>query len=143
LPHVLRQLLAGKLALAMSPERKLKQIAVADIGALVASLIERGASVFGRRLDIAGDDVSGTEAAAILSKASGVQIRFEQVPMAAVRQQSEDFARMFEWFERVGYAAYIAGLRREFPEVRWHRLADGAAGVDWARLKKPAAAATA
>jgi hypothetical protein len=34
---------------------------------------------------------------------------------------------MYEWFDRVGYTADVAGLRRDYPEVGWSTL------EDWAR----------
>lgn len=40
-------------------------------------------------------------------------------PLDRVMAQSEDLGLMFEWFDRVGYSADIAGLRREYPEVGW------------------------
>ena len=34
--------------------------------------------------------------------------------MSEIRKNSEDFALMLEWFERVGYNADIPALEREF-----------------------------
>jgi hypothetical protein len=54
---------------------------------------------------------------------------------SAPRQaQSEDMARMFEWFDTTGYAAGIERLRRDFPEVRWHRFEEWAREQDWSVL---------
>jgi hypothetical protein len=53
------------------------------------------------------------EAAAALSAGLGRTITFVQIPIAEVRKNSEDFALMLEWFERVGYDVDIAGLARE------------------------------
>ncbi len=53
-----------------------------------------------------------------------------------MRQQSEDTALMFEWFDRAGYSADIAGLRRDFPEVGWHSFADWARGFDWSVIDR-------
>jgi uncharacterized protein YbjT (DUF2867 family) len=91
---------------------------VADIGAFVAAVIERGDTVFGRRFDIAGDELTGEEAAAILSKVTGREVHYEGFPPDVLRAQSEDMARMFEWFDSSGYAADIKSLRRDFPEVK-------------------------
>jgi uncharacterized protein YbjT (DUF2867 family) len=130
-PWALPALRQGRLARALPAERKLQQIAVSDIGAFVAVLVERRESVFGRRFDIAGDELNGEEEAAILSRISGRQIRYEGLPAAALRAQSEELALMFEWFDRVGYAADIEELRSEFPEVLWHRFMEWARGQNW------------
>jgi len=121
----------GTLAFAMPPKRVLQLVALADIGAFVAALAERREQVFGKRYDFAGDELSGEEQAKILTKAIGRPIRYREIPIAAARQQSEDAALMFEWFDRVGYDVDIAALRRQFPEVRWHGFADWARAFDW------------
>ena len=122
--------------LAVPPKRVLQLVALADIGPFVEALVERREQVFGRRFDIAGDALSGEEQASILSRAIGRSISYQEIPIAAARQQSEDAALMFEWFDRVGYDADIAALRRDFPDVRWHSFADWAAEVDWSVLER-------
>lgn len=118
-------------AFAMPPKRVLQLVSLADIGAFVATLAERREQVFGKRFDFAGDELSGEEQAKILSDAIGRPIRYQEIPIDAARQQSEDAARMFEWFDRVGYDVDIAALHRQFPEVRWHGFADWARAFDW------------
>jgi hypothetical protein len=72
--------------------------------------------------------------AAILSRVSGREIHYEGFPAEALRAQSEDSALVWEWFDRVGFAVDIGGLRRDFPEVRWHRFEDWAREKDWSAL---------
>lgn len=55
-------------------------------------------------------------------------------PDSLVRAHSEDIARMFEWFEKVGYSADIAALRRDFPEVGWRSFEAWASVQDWKAL---------
>jgi hypothetical protein len=50
--------------------------------------------------------------------------------MSEVRKNSEDFALMLEWFERVGYHADIAGVEKEFG-IRPTKLGE------WAAMQKP------
>ena len=133
-PWTLPSLRQGKLAMALPATRSLQQIAVADIGAFVAAVIERGDTVFGHRFDIAGDELTGEEAAAILSKVTGREVHYEGFPPDVLRAQSEDMARMFEWFDSIGYAADIKGLRRDFPEVRWRTFEQWARKQDWSVL---------
>ena len=120
--------------MALPGSRSLQQITVADIGAFVAAVIERGDTVFGRRFDIAGDELTGDQAAAILSNVTGREIRYEGFSPAVLSAQSEDMARMFEWFDSTGYAADINQLRREFPEVAWHTFEHWARKQDWSVL---------
>lgn len=126
----------GVHAFAMPAKRALQLVAVADIGAFVATLAERRESVFGQRFNIAGDELPGEDQAKILSQAIGRPIAYQEIPIAAMRQQSEDTALMFEWFDRVGYSADIAGLRRDFPEILWHSFADWAREFDWSGIDR-------
>ena len=91
--------------------------------------------MFGKRFDFAEDELCGEEQVKILSHAIGRPINYQEIPIAAARQQSEDAALMFEWFARVGYDADIAALRRDFSSVRWHSFADWARGFDWSVLQ--------
>ncbi|AGS22351.1 NmrA/HSCARG family protein [Rhizobium etli] len=135
-PWALDGLRQGVYAAALPPGRVLQQICLADIGAFVAALAERREQVFGRRFDIAGDELSGEDQVRILSEVLRRPIGYQELPIAAMRQQSEDAARMYEWFDRTGYDADIASLRRDFPEIGWHRYADWARGFDWSVLDK-------
>jgi uncharacterized protein YbjT (DUF2867 family) len=133
-PWMVSSLCQGKLAMALPANRSLQQITVADIGAFVSAVIERGGTVFDRRFDIAGDELTGENAAAILSKVTGRKVHYEGFPPAVLRAQGEDMALMFEWFDSTGYAADIKGLRRDFPEVKWHTFEEWARKQDWSVL---------
>lgn len=73
---------------------------------------------------------------AIAGKAFCQQIRYEGFPPGVLRAQSEDMARMFEWFDSTGYAADIHRLRRDFPEVKWHTFEQWAREQDWSVLDR-------
>ena len=136
-PWSIDALRQGIHAFAMPPKRVVQLVALADIGAFVAALAERRERVFGKRFDFAGDELSGEEQAKILSDAIGRPIRYQEIPIAVARQQSEDAALMFEWFDRVGYDVDIAALHRDFPEVRWHGFADWAHAFNWSASGLP------
>jgi uncharacterized protein YbjT (DUF2867 family) len=133
-PWTLPTLRQGKLALAMPATRPLQQISVADIGAFAAAVIERREAVFGQRFDIAGDELSGDDSVAVLSKVTSREFVYEGFPPEALRAQSEDLALMFEWFDHTGYVADVTGLRRDFPEVNWHDFEAWTRKQDWTVL---------
>ncbi|TPJ45622.1 NmrA/HSCARG family protein [Mesorhizobium sp. B2-7-1] len=137
-PWSIGALSQGTHAFPVPTKRLLQLVALADIGAFVAALAERRENVFGKRFDFAGDELSGEEQARILSEVIGRPIAYQEIPIAAARQQSEDAALMFEWFDREGYDVDIAALRRDFPDVRWHSFADWAKAFDWSVLAQPA-----
>ncbi|PAQ00375.1 NmrA/HSCARG family protein [Mesorhizobium mediterraneum] len=135
-PWSIGALSQGTHAFAVPAKRPLQLVALADIGAFVATLVERRERVFGKSFDFAGDELSGEDQAKILSQAIGRPINYQEIPIAVARQQSEDVALMFEWFDRVGYDVDIAALHRDFPEVRWHSFADWARKFDWNALEQ-------
>jgi uncharacterized protein YbjT (DUF2867 family) len=103
-----------KIYSAMKPDTKLQMIAVADIGKYAARAFTDAAKLNRREIDLAGDELSMTEAARAFSDAMDKTIEFVPIPISEVRKNSDDFATMLEWFERVGYDVDIAGLEREF-----------------------------
>src|SRR4029453_18820285 len=98
---------------AMPPALKLQMIAVNDIGRHAARAFTDAEKLNRREIDLAGDAATMPEAAAALSAGLGRTITFVQIPIAEVRKNSEDFALMLEWFDRVGYDVDIAGLAGE------------------------------
>lgn len=99
---------------AMDPATRLQMIAVDDIGLFGALAFTAAERLNGREIDLAGDAVTMPEATAVLSRALGRQLSFVRIPIESVRQNSEDFAIMLEWFDRVGYNADIKALEKEF-----------------------------
>ncbi|MCH8811163.1 MAG: NmrA/HSCARG family protein [Gemmatimonadetes bacterium] len=107
----------------------LQQVAVADIGAFGALVVDRKDDFVGRRVEIASDELTSAESAAVLGQLLGRSVEHFEVPMEQIRAFSEDFAIMYEWFIETGYSVDIDGLRTAYPEVGWHRFTDWAAVV--------------
>jgi uncharacterized protein YbjT (DUF2867 family) len=119
----------GNLAIGIAPETRLQMIAVADIGKYALQAFEKHEALNGSAIDIAGDELTMPEVAQIVSDA-GKPVNFYQVPIDQVREASEDFALMLEWFDRTGYNADIEGNAKKFgisptPFKAW------AAAADW------------
>ena len=131
-PWFLPGVKSGTLALAMPGDRPLQQISVDNIGAVAAAVIAAGEPYYGKRFDIAGDELTCVRMMEIVSAAAGREIKFEQMPIEPLREQNEDFARMFQWFTDVGYSADLSGLRNEFPDVGWVDFEQWAKAQDWA-----------
>ena len=131
----------GSIALALPATRRVQQIAVADIAQFTALAIERRDGFLGKRIDIASDELTVPTAAAAISEASGRRVEYTALPIDAVHQQNDDLARMFEWFDRVGYDADVVGLRGLYPEVDWHRFSVWAREQDWSASAVPATTA--
>ena len=89
-----------------------------------ALVLERRKPFLGKRIDIASDEVTGEQAAKILSNVVGQRIRYVPVPLEQVYQANEDMARMYDWYEKVGTGIGIAKLHQGYPEVNWLTFKD-------------------
>jgi uncharacterized protein YbjT (DUF2867 family) len=125
----------GVYATPLPPTRQLAQVAVADIGAVTVRLLEDPSRFAGRRFDLGGDELTGKDVTAILSRVTGRPFTYFQVPLDVIRQRmGEDGAKMYEWFDRVGFTVDRAALRREFPDVAFHDFETWANAQDWNAL---------
>lgn len=105
----------GVLMLPIKPARKLAMVALKDIGAFGAAAFLRPNDFLGQAIDLAGDDLTMPEAAALLTKAMGRPIRFQEFQMEqAETAMGHDLATMFRWFNEVGYAINIPALKQQF-----------------------------
>jgi uncharacterized protein YbjT (DUF2867 family) len=134
LSYSLAGLQQGQVALPLSPSRILQQSAVENIAEFSALALERRNSFIGKRIDIASDEITGEQAAKVLSNELGHKIRYEQVPMEQIRQANEDLAVMFEWFERIGTGVDVAALHKQYPEVNWLTFKDWVKSQNWGDL---------
>lgn len=133
------QLAKGTYAGTLPPGRTLAQIAVADIGAVAVAVLEDAGRFTGKRFDLAGDELTGNDVVATLSRVTGRPFAYSQIPLDVIRQRmGEDGAKMYEWLDRVGYTADRATLRREFPDVALHDFESWAKTQDWNALLKSA-----
>jgi uncharacterized protein YbjT (DUF2867 family) len=135
LNFIKEQLAKGIYASALPPTRALAQVAVPDIGAVAVRVLEDSARFTGKRFDLAGDELTGNDAMSILSRVTGRNFTYYQVPLDVVRQRmGEDAVKMYEWFDRVGFAVDRAALRREFPDVAFQDFESWAKKQDWNAL---------
>jgi uncharacterized protein YbjT (DUF2867 family) len=127
-PWNLGALTAGTFPLALPPGRALQQLAIKDLAAVAADVIEHTHDYVDQRIELAGDAITGADAAVTLSRVTGRRFTFEEVPLAGL---PAGMRALFEWLDLVGHDVDIPALRRRFPGVRWQRFADWAAAQDW------------
>src|ERR1035437_4263859 len=111
-------ILHGTLSLPLSPQKPLQQIAVEDIGAFAALAFQNPPKWNGRTIELAGEELTMLHVAELLTRAVRRPVRYVQVPWEQFRQDAgEEMAKMYRWFEDVGYHVDIAALRREYPQL--------------------------
>jgi uncharacterized protein YbjT (DUF2867 family) len=120
----------GQLALPLSSSSILQQSALQNIAEFSSLVLEGREPFLGKRIDTASDEVTGEQAAEILSNELGYKIKYVPVPLEHVYQANEDMARMFDWYEKLGTGIDISALHQEYPEVNWLSF------KDWAKLQK-------
>ena len=102
-----------------------------DIAGFAALVLENRDKFLGKRIDIASDELTFSSVAEILSTLLGREIQYVELPVDAIREQNEDFAIMYEWFDKVGYSVDIDAQHRDYPEVGWHTYEEWAKAQDW------------
>ena len=80
------------LATALPADRSLQQISVRNIASFAVHALENRDSLLGKRIDIASDELTGEQAAQILSEVAGRNIEYVQTPLEQLRAMNEDFA---------------------------------------------------
>jgi uncharacterized protein YbjT (DUF2867 family) len=123
---------AARFPLPLPADRELKQVAIADIASFVAHAVAHVHELENQRIEIASDVLTGTRAAEILTGATGRRFEFESLPIDGV---NPGMARLFEWLDRFGEPADVAGLRAAYPAVGWHTFEEWATAQDWERLE--------
>ena len=94
----------------------LQMVAVADIGKVAAAVLLDPSSVEGG-VEIAGDELTGTQIAEVFGRQAGLPGRYEALPIAVLDGNS-DMKAMFEWFAKpVAYQADREATRALDPEV--------------------------
>ncbi|GAA2986161.1 NmrA/HSCARG family protein [Streptosporangium longisporum] len=103
----------GMMATAIGPVKPLQMIAVRDIGIFARMAFEKPEVFIGEALELAGDELTIGQIAAVL-KAAGKPGRYLRVPKVALRAMGKE-ARMLFWFGESGYRADIPALRALHP----------------------------
>ncbi|MFB7719015.1 NmrA family NAD(P)-binding protein [Nocardia sp. NPDC056100] len=133
-PHVINALRAGFLPMALPAVRALAYVDVADIAGFAAAVVTQPADFSGQRIEIASDELTGPAAAAAISAATGRAITYVVQPLGELAAWNPELARMFQWFDEVGFGLDLPALHAAHPRVRWHTFAEWAATTSWAML---------
>lgn len=95
---------------------KLQMVAVRDIG-IVAAAALLGTAPVPESIELAGDELTGSEIAAVFGSRAGMSARYEALPLAVLDGQ-DDMQAMFRWFaETPAYQADIDQVRGLDPDA--------------------------
>ena len=104
----------GKLALTLPiGDAKMGGIAAEDIGKCAHGVFKRGPELFGKKIGVAGEALTGQEMADALSKALGEAVAYNKISPATFRSfgfpGAEDIGNMFQFYDE--FADYLNKLR--------------------------------
>jgi uncharacterized protein YbjT (DUF2867 family) len=99
----------------LRPEKGVQSIAVEDIGVFAALAFAHPSAYLGRTLELAGDELTESETAAVFSKVIGRPVTLTPPQPAQAWASEEESKAMFEFFNGEGYDADIAVLRHTHP----------------------------
>ena len=126
-------ILQGALTLPMRPNAKLQMIAVNDIGAFGAAALLGPDEFIGQAIELAGDELTMPEVVSHLSRTMNRSITFQQLPdEQAEAAMGDDMAKMFRWFNEVGYSANIPALGQRYG-IRLTNFTDLISEAEWAK----------
>jgi uncharacterized protein YbjT (DUF2867 family) len=119
-PWNLPALRSGRLPSPIAVEKPLQQVAIADVVAFAALVIERPDEFAGQRIALACDELSAAQAAGALSSVTEREFEAEQLP---AQELAPGLRALFAWLEHTGHGVDVGELRSRYPEVDWHDYA--------------------
>ena len=113
-----------------TPEQKHQWIAAADIGFFVAEAFDKPDLWSGRAEDIAGDELTLAEFAALLSRVTNRDVRHQQISWSDYEAANGiEVTIMHRWFATHGYSVDIPALRARYPDLQ--TAAQFLEAMDW------------
>ncbi|MBW7897543.1 NAD(P)H azoreductase [Candidatus Brocadiaceae bacterium B188] len=107
----------GTLSLAIRTDKSMQMLAVEDLGAFVTMAFEKPSDFIGKAIELAGDEMTMSQAVEVFSRVMGRPVRFVEMTIGQVRSFSEDLALMFKWINEKGFRADISSLRALHPQL--------------------------
>jgi uncharacterized protein YbjT (DUF2867 family) len=127
-PWLLPGIQAGKVVMGVDPDCWLQMVSIRDIGEFVLAAFRTPDWYLRQTIEIAGDSLTIPGALGLISEATGHAIRYEQLPDNRLEEAvGSDMARMFRWFNTVGYRVDIPELEKLWgiPMTLFHAFAFG------------------
>jgi uncharacterized protein YbjT (DUF2867 family) len=126
---MLTHLRNGVLPMALDAEMSMQLLAVDDIGRLVSLAFDRPDAFMGKAIELAGDELTGPQMAAILGKAIGISITYKELPVESLHEFGADLEMLFDWMNRRGFAGDIEALQEIIPGLK--TLEMWASSINW------------
>ncbi len=104
----------GKLALPIRSNVALHMICLEVIGAFALEVFNHSSEYIGQALELASDQLTFPEAMKKISSITGKNYIYEELPAnEGEAKYGSDFAKMFQWFNDVGFSADFESLKQK------------------------------
>ena len=101
-----------------APEHIGQYISVRDIAFFAAEAFEKPDEWMGVELNIASDEMSQTDTAALFSRLMGVEVPYNQISWdQAGKRMPPQLIKVFQWYESSGFKVDVASLRERYPNL--------------------------
>jgi uncharacterized protein YbjT (DUF2867 family) len=112
------KIMQGTLTGAVAPDTKMYYIAVHDIGAFAAAAFAQPERFNRQEIDLAGDVLTGKEAAHVFTRVLGRPVQYVQTPRDVLeRTLPPDRLAMNDWYDREGYGTDVQALKARYPDL--------------------------
>ncbi|MEV1177966.1 NmrA family NAD(P)-binding protein, partial [Nonomuraea sp. NPDC049784] len=105
----------GAVATAFEADVPQQILAVDDLAVFAALAFARPQDWIGRAVDLAGDELTPAQIAAVISEAVGRPLPYVQIPLEAIAQAGEEFAFAYTWLNERGWRADVSFARALHP----------------------------
>ncbi|KAI0846394.1 nucleoside-diphosphate-sugar epimerase family protein [Daldinia vernicosa] len=118
-PGFAGKLFATSWKITLKKDQKLQLIATSDIGFFAAEALRNPEQWKGKKLSLAGDELTYDQFATIFKEKTGDDLPTTYHFVATIiLWMSKELGYMFRWFRNVGYGADIAALRTMNPDLK-------------------------
>lgn len=131
-PWNVAPLRAGKVRTFIRATAKLQQVSIGDVIDFAILALEQPARFAGQRIEIAADEPTAEEMAAVLARVAGRPFDIDQ---ASPDGAGPGLAPLFAWLDRTGHTVDIDDVRRRYPEIRWQTFEEWARHQTWGHLR--------
>ena len=105
----------GQLAWPLDEGTALRMVDIHDVGRAAAVTFERPEQFVGERHELAGEELTLPEIAAVIAETTGIDVEPRSLSIGEARERfGDEFAEMFAWFNETDYRADIEGLSEVF-----------------------------
>ncbi|KAI1472668.1 nucleoside-diphosphate-sugar epimerase family protein [Daldinia caldariorum] len=118
-PNFFGKVFATSWKINLKPDQKLQLVATSDIGFFAAEALRKPEEWKGKKLSLAGDELTYEQFAAVFKQKTGNDLPTTYHFVATlINWMSKELGSMFRWFRNVGYGADITSLRRMNPALK-------------------------